>query len=135
MKNPDTPQKQPQDKRNSQNQNTGPKNNNLNTNPYDSENLDRESDSGSKDITEKDIEKDLMENDPSKGFETDIDKPESSGDEIASFETIEPDGDNPVNREFEIGKLSSEDLQEDEQARDERTDGSVHFNKPSERKY
>ena len=109
---------------------TGP-----NSNPYDSENLDQESDSQSKDITEKDIEKDLIEHDPSEGFETDIDTQNSSEEQSDTFETIEPQEDNPVRMEFEIGKLTLDELQEDELKRDETTDGAVHFNKPSQRKF
>lgn len=106
-----------------------------NSNPYDSENLDNESDSESKDITEKDIEEDLVHNDPSQGFETDIDTAGSNETESDTFETIEPDQDNPVKREFEIGQLGNEELQEDERARDE-TDGGAHRNfKPSQRKF
>lgn len=135
MKNPDKPENPSQDKENFQNPGTDPKNSNPDNNPYDSENLDNESDTGSKDMTEKDIEKDLLTNDPSEGFETDTDIRKNNDAQSDAFETIQPDDDNPVNKEFEIGKLSSEDLQEDEQTRDEKTDGSVHFNKPSERKF
>lgn len=134
MKTPDTPKSQPQDKVNPQNQNRSPKSNNENTNPYDSEDLDNESDSGSKDITEKDIEKDLIQNDPSEGFETDIDTQKSDEQQNDAFETIQPDDDNPVNREFEIGQLGNEELKEDELARDE-SDGPARFHKPSERKF
>jgi hypothetical protein len=135
MKNQNTPKNPPQDKGNSQNQHTGPKNSDPNTNPYDSENLDNESESATKDITEKDIERDLIENDPSQGFETDMDNGKSNESQSDAFETIQPDQDNPVNRELEIGSLSSEELQQDELARDE-TDGSaVPFNKPSGRKF
>lgn len=132
MKNQNTPEKenQPRGKGNPQNQNTGPKNSDPDTSPYDSENLDRESDSASKDIREKDIEKD-----PSEGFETDIDKPENGRDENEAFETIQPDDDNPVNKEFEIGQLGSEELKEDELARDESDGGPARFYKPSERKF
>jgi len=35
------------------------------------------------------------------------------------FETIEPDQNNPVKREFEIGQLGREDLKEDELTRDD----------------
>ena len=42
--------------------------------PYDSENPRKESQSGPKEITGKDIEKDLIENDPSKGSQTDSKK-------------------------------------------------------------
>lgn len=134
MKNQDTPQNPSQNKGNSQNHDKDPKNS-TNTSRYDSENLDREWDAGSKDITETEIEKDLIKNDPSEGFETDIDRPESSRDEDDAFEMTQSDRDNPINKEFEIGQLGNEELKEDEQARDETTDDSVHFHKPSERKF
>ncbi|MBW1655921.1 hypothetical protein K6T82_03455 [Flavobacterium sp. 17A] len=105
------------------------------SNPYDSENLDNESDSGSKDITEKDIEEDLINNDPSEGFETDIDAPQSDETQNGGFETIEPDHDNPVNKEFEIGELGNEELKEDERVRDETDNGAVHNYRPSQRKF
>lgn len=105
------------------------------SNSYDSENLDNESGAESKDITEKDIEEDLKNNDPSEGFETQIDTSDSDDTENSSFETIEPDQDNPVKKEFEIGNLSNDKLKEDEQNRDEKVNGAVHFNKPSERKF
>jgi hypothetical protein len=106
-----------------------------NSNPNDSENLDNESDSGSKDITEKDIEEDLIKNDPSEGFETDIDNQKSYKAENDSFETIEPDQDNPVKMEFEIGQLGNEDLKEDEITRDETGNGAPGNFKPSQRKF
>jgi hypothetical protein len=106
-----------------------------NSNPYDSENLDNESDTESKDITEKDIEEDLKNNDPSEGFETDIETPGNDAAQSDSFDTIERDQDNPVNREFEIGKLGNEELKEDERSRDKTSDDAVHFHKPSERKF
>lgn len=109
---------------------TGP-----NSNPYDSENLDKESGSASKDITEKDIEKDLIENDPSQGSQTDIDTQNSDTPESAPFETIEPQEDNPVKREFEIGKLSNEELKDDELTRDESGNGAPGHDKPSQRKF
>ncbi|WP_343591129.1 hypothetical protein [Flavobacterium sp.] len=105
------------------------------SNPYDSENLDNESDSGSKDITEKDIEEDLINNDPSEGFETDIDALQSDETQNSGFETIEPDHDNPVNKEFEIGELGNEELKEDERVRDETDNGAVHNYRPSQRKF
>lgn len=128
MANSDTPENLAQDDKNFQN--SGP-----NGNPYDSENLDQESDTGSKDITEKDIEQDLIENDPSKGFETDIKSSKNTNDQRDAFQTIEPDQDNPVNREFEIGRLGNEELREDELARDESDGGPARFHKPSERKF
>lgn len=113
----------------------GPKNSNPDTNPYDSENLDRESDAASKDLTEKDIEKDLKENDPSEGFETDIDKPKGSEAKSDAFETIQPDDGNPVNKEFAIGELGNEEIKEDEQTRDESDGGPAPFSKPSDRRF
>lgn len=106
-----------------------------NSNKYDSENLDNESDPQSKDITEKDIQEDLIENDPSQGSQTDIDTQNSSEAQSDSFEIIEPDLDNPVNREFEIGQLGNEDLQEDEMTRDESGTGAPGHDKPSQRKF
>jgi hypothetical protein len=53
----------------------------------------------------KDIEKDLIENDPSKGPQTDMDTNKNNEDEDDSFETIAPEKDNPVRKEFEIGEL------------------------------
>ncbi|KFF02879.1 hypothetical protein [Flavobacterium reichenbachii] len=129
--NSDTTQNYSQDDKNFQN--AGTKNSDENSNPYDSENLDNESNSESKDITEKDIEKDLIDNDPSEGFETDIDAPGSDEAESDTFETIEPDQDNPVHKEFEIGKLGNEELKEDEISRDET--GPIAFHKPSQRKF
>jgi hypothetical protein len=110
-------------------------NSDPNSSPYDSENLDNESDSESKDITEKDIEKDLIENDPSEGFETDMDRPGNNKDQSGPSDIIETDQDNPLSKEFEIGKLSNEDLKEDERAKDETSNSAVHFNRPSERKF
>jgi hypothetical protein len=108
MKKSDTTKNYDQDDRNSQNPSTDPKSTGPDSNPYDSENLYKESQSDCKDITGKDIEKDLIDNDPSQGFETDIDTQKS--DENDSFETIEAENDNPVNKEFEMGQLSNEEL-------------------------
>ncbi|UUF12560.1 MULTISPECIES: hypothetical protein [Flavobacterium] len=106
-----------------------------NSNKYDSENPRNEPGPRSKDITEKEIENDLMENDPSGGFETDIDTQNSDEAESDSFEIIEPDQDNPVQREFEIGQLGNKELREDEMTRDA-TDGGAPGNyKPSQRKF
>lgn len=140
MKNAHTPENPGQDPKDFQNDNTDQKNNGpKSTAPqgskYDSENLDQESDTQSKDITEKDIEKDLKENDPSKGFETYTGKAQNSEDDSDAFETFEPDRDNPVNKEFEIGQLGSEELKEDESKRDETDNDAVHFHKPSDRKF
>lgn len=106
-----------------------------NSNPYDSENLDQESDSDSKDITEKDIEKDLIDNDPSQGSQTDIDTQKSDKAQSGTFETIEPEDDNPVSREFEIGQLGNQELKEDELTRDETGNGAPGKTKPSQRKF
>ena len=89
----------------------------------------------SKDITEKDIEEDLLENDPSEGFETDIDTQNSSEAQSGSFETIESEKDNPVKKEFEIGELGSKELQEDERERDESGNAAPGHDKPSQRKF
>lgn len=130
-----TPENYTQDDKNFQNANTDPQNSDPDSNPYDSENLDNESDSESKDITEKDIEEDLIHNDPSEGFETDIDTHKSYEAESEPFETIEPDQDNPVNREFEIGELGNEELKKDELTRDETGHGASRNTKPSQRKF
>jgi hypothetical protein len=55
--------------------------------------------------------------------------------ESSPFETIEPEKDNPVNREFEIGQLGREELKEDELLRDASHHGALHNNKPSGRKF
>ncbi|MFD1605272.1 hypothetical protein ACFSJW_01620 [Flavobacterium artemisiae] len=67
-------------------------------------------------------------------METDIDTQNSSEAQSGSFETTQPDQDNPVSREFEIGQLGSEELQEDESTRDE-TGGARGNIKPSQRKF
>jgi hypothetical protein len=51
-----------------------------------------------------------------------------------SFETIGPEKDNPVEREFEIGELGNKELQEDESTRDE-TGGAPGNTEPSKRKF
>lgn len=135
MKNSDTPDNYPQDDRNLKNANSKGKGSDENRNSDDSENLDNELDSASKDITEQDLEKDLLYNDPSEGFETDMDAQKDNEPESEPFETIEPDQDNPVNKEFEIGELGNEELKEDEFTRDETGDGKLHNNKPSQRKF
>ena len=81
----------------------------------------------------KDIEKDLIENDPSKGSQTDRNahKREAEND---SFETIAPEKDNPVKKEFEIGNVGNQELKEDEITRDESRNGSPGIIKPTQRK-
>lgn len=133
--NSDTPEYNSQDDKNFQNANTDPKSNNPESNPYDSENLDHESDSDLKDMTEKDIEEDLIHNDPSEGFETDIDTHRSNEAESEPFEINEFDQDNPVHKEFEIGELGNEELKNDELTRDETGRGASRNTKPSQRKF
>ena len=135
MTNSDTSKNYAQDDRNFQNTNTDQQSNDPNSNPYDSENLDNESDSDSKDITEKDIEEDLINNDSSEGFETDIDTQNSDEAENDPFQTIESDQDNPVKKEFEIGELGNEELKNDESTRDETGNGASRNTKPSQRKF
>ncbi|MFB3390210.1 hypothetical protein [Flavobacterium sp. LAR06] len=131
MANSNTPENHPGDDRNFHNTDPNPKSAGPNGNPYDSENLDQESETESKDITEQDIEKHLIDNDPSEGFETDMDIQKSNEAESGPFETIEPKKDNPVNREFEIGQLGREQLKEDERTRDETSNGETRNNKPA----
>jgi hypothetical protein len=83
----------------------------------------------------KDIEKDLIENDNSKGFESDIDTNKSDEDESDNFQTIEPEKDNPVRKEFEIGQLESDELQEDEITRNEPGQSTTGNAKPSKRNF
>lgn len=52
-----------------------------------------------------------------------------------SFETIAPEKDNPVRKEFEIGQLGNRELQEDKLTRDETGDGKLHSTKPSQQKF
>ena len=112
-------------------QNTQPKT----PSPYDPQNPYKEPQSGPKDIRGKDIEKYLIENDPPEGSQTDMDTKKSDEAESDSFETIELEKDNPVEREFEIGSLGREELKDDKRARDESRDGIPHNTKPSQRKF
>lgn len=43
-----------------------------------------------------------------------MDTQKSNKPESASFETIQPEKDNPAHKEFEIGQLENEKLKEDE---------------------
>jgi DNA-binding PadR family transcriptional regulator len=64
-----------------------------------------------------------------------MDTQKSDEAQSGTFETIEPDQDNPVKKEFEIGELGNEELKEDEMTRNE-TDGGAPGNyKPSQRKF
>jgi hypothetical protein len=83
----------------------------------------------------KDIEKDLIENDPSKGSQTVINKQKDDEAENESFETIAPEKDNHVKREFEIGQLGNDELKEDELTRNETGQSALHNDKPSQRKF
>lgn len=135
MTNSDRSKNSSQEQQNFQNTTTGSKNSNAKSNPNDSENLDQKLHSASKDINEKEIEKDLIENDPSEGYETHIDNSASSKVESDSFETIEPDQDNPIGKEFEIGQLGTKELLEDERAGDESEHVAPGHDKPSQRKF
>ncbi|WP_428232858.1 hypothetical protein [Flavobacterium sp.] len=103
--------------------------------PYDPQNPYKEPQSGPKDITVKDIEKDLIENDPSKGSQRDMDTKKSDKAQNDSFETIEPEKDNPVRREFEIGKLGNQAFKEEELTRNEPRHNAPGNTKPSQRKF
>jgi hypothetical protein len=94
--------------------------------PYDPQTPCKEPDSGPKDITGKNIEKDLIDNDTPEGSQTDMDTQKSNEAESEQFETIAPEKDNPVRREFKIGQLGREEIQEDELTRDESRDGKLH---------
>ncbi|QSB25283.1 hypothetical protein [Flavobacterium sp. CLA17] len=63
-----------------------------------------------------------------------MDTQKSNEAESDTFETIEPDQDNPVKKEFEIGQLGNEELKEDERARDASRHGASRNTKPSGRK-
>lgn len=134
---PENPEKDPKDFQNKDNaqKNKGRKSEAPQSSKYDSENLDNETDSSSKDITEQDIEKDLISNDPSEGFETDIGKAQGGEKDSDAFEMTRSDKDNPLNKEFEIGQLGNEELKKDERSRDKTDNDAVHFHKPSERKF
>ncbi|QDW21114.1 hypothetical protein [Flavobacterium sp. KBS0721] len=71
---------------------------------------------------------------PLKGPQTDRNTQKSNEAENDSFETIEPEKDNRVQREFEIEEIENDELQEDELTRDETRRG-VHNNKHSQRKF
>lgn len=61
--------------------------------------------------------------------------PTSNEPESARYETIEPQKDNPIKKEFEIGQLSNEELKEDELRKDERAHGTPGNQKHSQRKF
>jgi hypothetical protein len=61
--------------------------------------------------------------------------PQDNEPESATFETIAPEKDNPVRKEFEIGQLGNDELKDDERARDETGDGAPGNTEPSQRKF
>ena len=67
--------------------------------------------------------------------QTDIDTKKNDEAENDSFETLEPDPDNPVKREFEIGQPGNQELQEDERAGNEPAQSAPSYDKPSQRKF
>jgi hypothetical protein len=83
----------------------------------------------------KGIEKNLIENEPSKGSQTDKDTQKNNEDENDSFETIAPEKDNHVKKEFEIGQLGREESKEDEITRNEAGHDAPGNIKPSQRKF
>ena len=83
----------------------------------------------------KDIEKDLIENDPSKGSQTDRNTQNSDEAQSDNFETIEPQKDNHARKEFEIGELGNQELHEDEITRNKTAHGAPGNHKPSQRKF
>ncbi|KRB58529.1 hypothetical protein [Flavobacterium sp. Root186] len=83
----------------------------------------------------KNIEKDLTENDSPEGSQTNIDTKKNNEDENDSFETIAPEKDNPVRKEFEIRKLGNQELKEDELTLNETGQFAPGYAKPSERKF
>jgi len=64
-----------------------------------------------------------------------MDTQKSNEAENNSFETIAPEKDDPVRKEFEIGQLGNQELKEDEITRDESGNGSAGIIKPSQRKF
>ena len=64
-----------------------------------------------------------------------MDTHKSDEAESVSFETIETEKDNPVERELEIGQLESDELQEDEITRNEPGQSTTGNAKPSKRNF
>ena len=60
-----------------------------------------------------------------------MDTQNSDEAESDKFETIAPEKDNPVKREFEIGQLGNQELKEDEITRNEPGQGAPGNTKPS----
>ncbi|OIV40618.1 hypothetical protein [Flavobacterium johnsoniae] len=63
--------------------------------PYNPQNPYKEPQSGPKDITCKDTEKDLIENDPSKGSQTDRNTQKNDEAQSDTFEAIAPEKEIP----------------------------------------
>ena len=64
-----------------------------------------------------------------------MDTNKSDEDEIDTFETMAPEKDNSVKKEFEIGQLGNEELKEDEITRNETAHSAPGNIKPSQRKF
>ncbi|OIV40579.1 hypothetical protein BKM63_17055 [Flavobacterium johnsoniae] len=82
----------------------------------------------------KDIEKDLIGNDPREGSQTDRNTQKSNEAESDKFQTIAPEKDNPVEREFEIREPENDEFHQDELTKDE-TDGTSGNTKSSQRNF
>ena len=65
----------------------------------------------------------------------DIDTQKSNEAQNDSFESIAPEKDNPVRKEFEIRKLGNQELKEDELTLNETGQFAPGYAKPSERKF
>ena len=72
---------------------------------------------------------------PSKGSQTDMDTKKSNKAQSSTFETIASEKDNLVRKEFEIGQLGNEELQEDEQSKNETANIAPPNHKPSQRNF
>jgi hypothetical protein len=70
-----------------------------------------------------------------KGFETDMDTQKSDEAQSATFETIAPEKDNPMKKEFEVGQRGREESKEDEITRNEAGHDAPGNIKPSQRKF
>ncbi|MCD0469907.1 hypothetical protein [Flavobacterium sp. JAS] len=64
-----------------------------------------------------------------------MDTQKGDEDENEAFESIAPEKDNPVQREFEIGHIGNQELKKDERARDESRHSTPGNHKPSQRKF
>jgi hypothetical protein len=64
-----------------------------------------------------------------------MDTQKSDEDESAPFETIAPEKDNPVRREFEIGQLANDEQKDDEPTRNETGQSAPGNTKPSQQRY